>query len=109
MLSHEQEHGHVVGIAIGDAGQGVGGPRSCAGHGYPYLTGSPSVSVGDLYAQAFVTGGKRPDGGGVPQRLPERGQASSRKTRDIFDSFLLQGSDHCLGAIHDIPLQFRNL
>ena len=75
MLSHEQEHRHIVRIAIGDAGQGVGGPWTGAAHGHPHFAGGAGIAVGDFDAETFVAGGKDANAVRRPQWLPERRQA----------------------------------
>ena len=61
MLAHEEQHGDVVGVAAGDAGETVGGAGAGAGHGDADLAGGAGVTVGNLNAQAFVAGGEGPD------------------------------------------------
>ena len=99
MLAHEEQHGNIVGVAAGDAGEAVGGAGPGAGHGDADLTGGASVAVGDLDAEALVAGGKGPDGGGA-QRAPEGVQAAAGESGYVTYSFLFEGPDYGFGSTH---------
>ena len=87
VLTHKEQHGNVVGIATGDAGEAVGGARPGAGHGDADLTRGAGVAVGNLNAEALVAGGKGPYRGGA-QGAPEGGESTAGKTGYVTYSFL---------------------
>ena len=99
VLAHEEQHGDVIGVAAGDAGEAVGGAGPGAGHGDADLAGGAGVAVGDLNAEALVAGGKRPDGRGA-QGAPEGGQAAAGESGYVTYSFLFQGPDNGFGSTH---------
>ena len=99
VLAHEEQHGDVVGVAAGDAGEAVGGAGAGAGHGDADLAGGAGVAVGDFNAEAFVAGGEGPDGGGA-QGAPEGGEATAGESGYVAYSFLFEGIDDGLGSTH---------
>ena len=99
VLAHEKQHGNVVGVAAGDAGEAVGGAGPGAGHGDADLAGGAGIAVGDLNAEALVAGGKGPDVGSA-QGAPEGGQAAAGESGYVTYSFLFQGPDNGFGSTH---------
>ena len=99
VLAHEEQHGDVVGVAAGDAGEAVGCAGAGAGHGDADLAGGAGVAVGDLDAEAFVAGGEGPDAGGA-QGTPEGVEAAAGESGYVAYSFLFEGFDDGFGSTH---------
>ena len=97
VLAHEEQHGDVIGVAAGDAGEAVGGAGPGAGHGDADVAGGAGVAVGDFDAEALVAGGKGTDRRG-PQRAPEGVQAAAGESGYVTYSFLFQGPDNGFGS-----------
>ena len=102
MLSHEQQHGHVIGEGGGNPGQGVGGPGPGPAQRHADLAGCPSITVGYFHSLALVPSREYLYGLGGSKCRPKGHLAAAREPRNILNTLLLKGVNYCIASAHGV-------